>query len=372
MFTRNLLNENVPLLGLGAMRLPTKGNEIDIEAVKKMVDYAMENGVNYFDTAYIYHGQKSEDALRKALVKRYDRDDFFLADKIPVWLANKNEDYETLFNTILKRLGVKHLDFLLLHSLNSNSIKDVERCKGFEFAMNKKIEGKTKYIGFSFHDNYETFKYILDKYHDVIDFVQLQINYLDWKIIESDKCYDLAKKYNIPVIVMEPVKGGTLANFPETVTEIFKKADNTKNPVSWALRFGASLDNVLCVLSGMSNMEQLKENTEILEDYEPFTEKDHDLIKQVLLENSKYSNIGCTLCNYCKDCPVKIDIPGIFTLYNEMQISKNNAWNSQMMYRQSVSTHADICIECGECEQICPQNLEIISLLKKSHKALLP
>ncbi len=372
MFTRNLLNENISLLGLGAMRLPTTNDEINIEKLKEMIDYSMENGINYFDTAYIYHNQHSEEALKKALVKRYDRSKYFIADKIPVWLANEDDDYENLFNTMLKRLGVKYIDFLLLHSLNSGSIKSVEKLNGFEYAIQKKKEGKAKYIGFSFHDNYETFEYIMNKYHKVIDFVQLQINYLDWKIIESDKCYELAKKLNIPVIVMEPVKGGSLAKFPEKVTEIFKEADATQNPVSWALRFGASLDNVLCVLSGMSNMEQLKENTEIFTNFKPFTDDDHTLVKKVLLENSKYASIGCTYCKYCNGCPVNIDIPGIFTLYNDMQMSKDNAWNSQMMYRQSVTNHADICIECNECEAICPQNLEIVKLLKESHKALLP
>ncbi len=370
MFTRNLLNENISLLGLGAMRLPTNNEEINIEKVKEMIDYAINNGVNYFDTAYIYHNQKSEDALKKALVERYDRDKYFIADKIPVWQAENEQDYESLFNTMLSRLGVTYIDFLLLHSLSSNSISSVENLKGFEYALQKKKEGKAKYIGFSFHDNYETFKYIMDKYHNVIDFVQLQINYLDWQIIESDKCYDLAKKYNIPVIVMEPVKGGSLAKFPDTVNELFKKVDPTKNPVAWALRFSASMDNVLCVLSGMSNLEQLKENTEILTNFTPFVDEDYNLIEDVLIENRKYTNIGCTYCNYCNGCPIKIDIPGIFTLYNDMKMSKNNSWNSKMMYNNSISVHANTCVDCGECKTICPQNLDIPELLKEAHNSL--
>ncbi len=372
MFSRDLIKDKISLLGFGAMRLPTNDNEIDMEQFKTMVDYAIDNGVNYFDTAYIYHNEKSEGAVKEALVERYDRDKFFIADKIPVWMANSSDDYEKLFNTMLNRLGVEYIDFLLLHSLSSSSIENVEKFKGFEYALQKKKEGRAKYIGFSFHDNYETFKYILDKYHHILDFVQLQINYLDWKIIESDKCYELAKHYNVPVIVMEPVKGGTLANFPDTVNELFKEADNTKSPASWAIRFGGTLDNVMCILSGMSNLDQMKDNVKTTTNFTPFTKSDYELIDKVLSENRKYATIGCTSCDYCHDCPVNINISGVFTLYNELKTSKNNAWNSQMMYRQSVPVHADTCIECGKCEKICPQNLEIIKLLKTSHKALLP
>lgn len=369
MFSRNLFKEKISMLGFGAMRFPSlEGGEIDIEKVKEMIDYSMANGINYYDTAYIYHGEKSEGALKTALIERYERSKFYVADKIPVWMAKSEKDYEKFLNVQLERLGVDYLDFLLLHSLDNNRIGDVEKFKGFEFLTKAKENGKAKYVGFSFHDNYETFKIILDKHHSEIDFVQLQINYLDWKIIGSDKCYELAKSYNIPVVVMEPVKGGTLANFPDSVLNLFKEADSTKTPASWAIRFPASLDNVYTVLSGMSNMEQTQDNINTLTNFEPYTEKDHELIKNVLLENSKYNTIGCTACDYCINCPVNIHISGVFALYNESKMSEGNSWNSKMVYAQSLPVKADACIECKKCESHCPQNLPIIEHLKTVHK----
>ncbi len=361
--------KKISMLGFGCMRFPVLENdEVDKAELKKMIDEYIKNGGNYFDTAYIYHAEKSEGLLKECLVQRYDRNTFYIADKLPVWLVKKEEDYETLFNKQLDRVGVDYFDFFLLHALDKDKMIDVEKFNGFEFGLKKKNEGKIKHLGFSFHDDYETFKKIMDKHHHQIDFVQLQINYYDYKLMESDKCYELAKKYGVKVIVMEPVKGGYLANFSDTIKRMFKEK-NDKSPASFALRYCASMSEVFTVLSGMSNMEQVIDNIDTFNNFMPLEKEDYTFIDEVIQELSKDATIQCTSCNYCINCPVNIKISNIFKVYNEMQSSKN-PWNSKLVYKTFIPK-ADECIECGDCEKKCPQKLSIIKYLKEAHSELI-
>lgn len=366
---RKLGEDLVPLLGFGTMRLPTTNDKINLEAFKEMVDYSMEQGCNYFDTAYIYHSGLSEDAVKKAVVERYKRESFYVADKLPVWLVKEKDDYEKLFNDQLQRLGVDYFDFYLLHALDKDKYENnVNNYNGFEFCLQKKAEGKIKHLGFSFHDNYEMFEKIIEKHHHQIEFVQLQINYLDYELIKSNKCYELCKKHGLKVIVMEPVKGGSLANFNENILKMFKEK-GTGTPASWALKYCGTLENVLTVLSGMSNMEQLKDNINTFKNFEPLKEEDYKFLNEIVLEMSKYANIPCTACDYCIDCPKDIKISHIFKVYNEVANS-SNAFNGKMIYRTAISPKANECIECKKCESHCPQHIKIIDELKVAHKEL--
>ncbi len=370
MKSRNLLGKNISMLGFGTMRLPQKDGEIDLNAFQEMVDYAMANGVNYYDTAYIYHGGKSEVAVRECLVKKYDRNSYYLADKLSVWLAKEKEDYEKMFNEQLERTGVEYFDFYLLHSLDKEKMVNVKKFDGFNFVKEKKKQGKVKHIGMSFHGDYETFKEIIEEHHEMLEFVQLQINYLDYKIIESDKCYDLAKKYNLKVIVMEPIKGGVLSKFSEEIETMFKEKNDEVTPSSYALRYSSSLEDVFTTLSGMSNMEHVKDNIETFKNFKPLEENEYKFLEEVLEVNSKYNLIKCTKCDYCIECPVNINISGIFTLFNDVENAPDTAWNSKAMYKGSLPVKATACIECKKCEKVCPQNIEIISKLKEAHEKL--
>lgn len=373
MKSKNLLGKNISLLGMGTMRLPLKDKktgEIDLEEFQKMIDYSMKEGVNYYDTAYIYHGGKSEVAVRECLVKKYPRDSYYLADKLSLWLANKKEDYEKMFNEQLERAGVDFFDFYLVHSLDREKMIKGKEFGAFEFVKKKQEEGKVKHMGFSFHGDYETFKEIVEEYHEIIEFVQLQINYLDYKIIESDKCYELAKKYNLKVIIMEPIKGGTLANYPDEIKEMFVEKDEKSSIASWALRYCGSLDNAFTVLSGMSNIEHVKDNIKTFKNFKDLEKEDYRFLEKVLEQSSKYDTIKCTKCDYCIECPVNINISGVFTLYNDIENSPQTAWNSKAVYKGSMPVQADVCIECKKCEKVCPQKIDIIDKLKEAHKKL--
>ncbi len=365
---RSFKEKQISLLGFGAMRFPMKNDGIDSEQVTKMFDYAMENGINYFDTSYIYHGGKSETTLREYLVKRYPRDKFYLANKLSTWLTETREDYEKMFNEELTRCGVDYFDFYLVHSLDKNKIENITKNGAFEFLKEKKEKGLIKHIGFSFHGDYPTFKYLIDTYSDIVEFVQLQINYVDYEIIESDKCYELAKKHGIPVVVMEPVKGGFLADFTPDVNKMLTDKEPNNSIASWAMRYAGTFENVFCVLSGMSNMSQLEDNIKTYTDFAPLTSLDQKLLEDVVLENSKVSTIQCTACDYCDKCPENINIKGVFRLYNSFKKSPSG-WNDRMAYA-TFNVKADKCIECGLCEDVCPQKLEIVAGLKQAHEEL--
>ena len=360
-------------LGFGLMRLPLVNPDdqttIDIEKFKEMVDVYMERGFTYFDTAYPYHGGKSEDALRQAVVERYPREAFTITDKMPVWAVNQQEDLERIFNEQLERCGVDYFDYYWLHALNHERAEVMERLDGWGFIQRKKAEGRIRHIGFSFHDDSGLLAELLDK-HPETEFVQLQINYLDWDspAIEGKTCYDLCVQHGKPVIVMEPVKGGSLARIPEDAERLFRSHNPEASPASWAIRYCASLPGVLTVLSGMSTLEQLEDNTAYMQDFVPLTQEEQDIIAQAKRVINDAIAIPCTACHYCTDgCPQQICIPEYFNLYNILkQFGKQQNMNTSIYYGLLSKNRgkASECIECGQCEEHCPQHIEIIESLK--------
>ena len=361
-------------LGFGFMRLPLKDKQdnksIDTEQLNRMVDTFLERGFTYFDTAYMYHGFESEIALRESLVKRHPREAFQVATKMPTMFLKEEADLERIFNEQLKKTGVEYFDYYLLHNLNANTIGTAENLDAFSFIMKKKKEGKIRKAGFSFHDNAAVLERILSKHPDV-DFVQLQINYLDWKSesIQSGRCYDLAVKYGIPVIVMEPVKGGNLVQLPEEAENLLKGHNPGMSTASWAIRYAASPDNVMMVLSGMSDYDQLIDNTDYMAEFKPLSVDEQKVIDDVVGIMKKSVSIPCTACLYCIDsCPVKIPIPNYFTLYNDEKRAKPQMFSLQKLYYSNYikeNAKASDCIECRKCEASCPQHIKIADLLKE-------
>ena len=356
-------------LGFGAMRLPlideNDKTSIDQDLLNQMVDTFMKAGFTYFDTAYLYHDEMSESALKKALVDRYPRESFILADKMPAVIVKSTDDYERYFSNQLERTGAGYFDYYLMHNMGKERYDETLEYGGFEFAMKKKAEGKIKKFGFSFHDDAATLERILNA-HPEVDFVQLQINYLDWdnQVIQSRKCYETATRYNKPVVVMEPVKGGMLANLPESAAALFAAHDDAASPASYALRFAASLDNVMMVLSGMSTLEQVQENTRIMDEIKPLTEPERLLLREVTERINESIAIPCTSCGYCMEvCPKNIAIPGLFGLYNNYKITGNfsNMYYNRAVYKKG---KASDCIGCHLCEKNCPQHIQIPEELK--------
>lgn len=357
-------------LGFGCMRLPViDGNTevIDDELFCKMIDCFMEQGFTYFDTAYPYHNQKSEGAIKRCLVERYEREKFYLADKMPMWSAKEYADYEKIFAEQLERCGVSHFDFYLLHALNASRYEEGIKLGAFTFIQKMKQEGKIRHIGFSFHDTADVLDKILTE-HPEMEFVQLQINYYDWESenVQSRKCYETAVKHGVPIIVMEPVKGGTLASPAPEAAAILTELNQEASYASFAVRYAASLENVFMVLSGMSDFAQLADNTSYMRNFVPLNEAEQAGIAKVVEELAKLPTISCTKCRYCVDgCPQKINIPALFQAYNNVILFGDNTV-SRRNYENTVkeSSPASICLECGLCEEQCPQHLEIRSLLK--------
>jgi predicted aldo/keto reductase-like oxidoreductase len=332
-----------------------------------MVDIFMERGFNYFDTAYVYGS--SEAATKEALVKRYPRDRFNLTTKLPLNKLQSADDQEKIFNESLERCGVDYFDLYLLHDLSAENFKTACTFNSFDFIRRKKAEGKVKHIGFSFHDTPELLDKILS-YHPDFEFVQLQINYLDWdnEGIQSRKCYETAVKHKKPVIVMEPVKGGTLANVPEKVEKLLKGYNPDMSAPSWAVRYAASLDHVAMVLSGMSNLEQMNDNTKYMRDFKPLSGEERAILEQAVKLIEESIAIPCTACRYCVDtCPCDIPIPDYFGLYNNKKQEMAQPYYVQDLYymrRSEGHGKASDCIACGECEKHCPQHLAIRQFLK--------
>lgn len=358
-------------LGFGLMRLPVTDpadpESIDMEELKKMVDLFLESGFTYFDTAYLYGN--SEMAMRDALVKRHPRDSFTVATKMPTMILQSREQMEQIFDEELERCGVEYFDYYLMHDLSRNSYPIAQKLDGFGFIARKKEEGKIRNIGFSFHDHAELLEQILNE-HPEVDFVQLQINYLDWEnpTIQSRRCYETAVKHGKKVVVMEPVKGGTLANVPEEAEKILKGYHADMSVPSWAVRYAASLGNVMIVLSGMSDMAQMQDNTGYMKDFEPFTEEEYGIVKQTAEIINRSVAIPCTACHYCTPrCPKKIAIPEYFALYNAEQRDVNKGVGAHMDYFATLLQNngkPSECIGCKQCERICPQHLPVTEHLK--------
>ena len=360
--TEEYIKNNVPKLGFGLMRLPMKDDEIDQEHVNRMVDYYMENNMNYFDTAWFYHGGKSELALKAGVVERYPRESFTVADKMPIWEVNEPADVERIFNTQLERCGVEYFDFYLLHALNEANNKKCEDMGAYEFCLRMKEEGKIKSFGFSFHGTTDDIKHILAN-HPEFEFVQLQINYYDWEF-DYKAQYEVARSYNLPIVVMEPVRGGFLAKMPKEIEDNFKAVHPDMSIASWALRWVTSLEGVIISLSGMSNMEQLVDNVSFMKDFQPLNEEEYQTVEKAAKLLLEAPTIPCTDCKYCIDCPIDIPIFDIFGAYNEEFVNKKNLGAFKKRYGEfEASRNAAACIECGMCEPLCPQNIPIIAKL---------
>jgi predicted aldo/keto reductase-like oxidoreductase len=362
------LGKDIPKLGFGLMRLPMLGEEVDLEQTKKMVDRFIEAGFTYFDTAFVYINGKSEEAAKEAIVKRYPRESFQLATKMPVWMVEKYEDFQKYFDIQLERTGAGYFDFYLLHALDGSRGKQMEEIGGWKFVLEMKKKGLIKHIGFSFHGKVEDLDEILTA-HPESEFVQLQINYADWDNpeVQSGKCYEIARKHNTPIIVMEPIKGGSLAVMRPEVQDMFKKANPKLSIASWAMRYVASLKGMVTVLSGMSDLQQMEDNLSYMTNFKPLQEEEYRVITKVVEELTKIPTIPCTGCRYCVDgCPQKVAIPDAFSCYNNYTLYQNlEATKGTYQWVTGSGGKASECIACGSCESHCPQHINIIESLKE-------
>ena len=359
-------------LGFGCMRLPVIGDDkgkVDIETAAAMVDAFLERGFTYFDTGYPYHDYQGERAVRAALVDRHPREAYRLATKLPLRDFKDADDMERIFCEQLATLGVDRLDCYLLHNMGSNVYPKCVEHDAFGFVQRKREEGYFDTVGMSFHDSPELLDEILQRYGQGIDFVQLQINYLDWDdpTIQSRECLEVARAHGKPVVVMEPVKGGALADVPEKVASLMRETRPDASPASWALRFAASQPGVVCVLSGMSSMEQLLDNCATFKSFEPITNDDMRVIGRAVALIEESTAIPCTACEYCTHgCPAHIPIPRYFSLLNGHERVSGGQLSYIVYYNNLVkggAVPASACIGCGACEAACPQHLPIRNCL---------
>lgn len=362
-------------LGFGLMRLPqtdpNDASKVDVDLVCQMVDLFLERGFTYFDTAWMYNGFASESVAKKALVDRHPRESFTLATKMHSGFFKSDETREELFRTQLEHTGAGYFDYYLLHGIEGNMLNKYESFHSFDWLLNKKKEGLVRHAGFSFHDKPEILDGILKKHPDM-EFVQLQINYLDWESewIRARECYEVARKHDKPIIIMEPAKGGTLSHIPEAGKTLFDALDPTMSVTSWAIRFAASLPGVMMVLSGMSNLEQMTDNLSYMEDFKPLSEEEKQTCFRVAEIINSQITIPCTACSYCVEgCPKQIPIPKYFSLYNEdmRENLEEKGWTINLSNYDTLakkSGKASECIACGQCESVCPQHLTIIEYLK--------
>lgn len=366
--TFNRTNEPISLLGFGTMRLPQlqNGSINEAEAVK-MIRTAIDHGINYVDTAYMYHDGQSEVVTGKALKDGY-REKVLLADKMPAWFAKEEADIEKIFNEQLSRLDEQVIDMYLVHNIDKDIWKKVKEYNVLSFLEKKREEGKIKHIGFSFHDDYDFFKEIVDAYP--WEFCQIQLNYMDKDFQAGIKGLNYATSKGLQIIIMEPLKGGKLTDIlPESVEKYWAEADIKRTPAEWALRWVADFPEVLTILSGMSTMEQLKENIQILSDALPhsLTEKDHQIINKVSAEYNKLIKYSCTGCRYCMPCPKKIEIPAIINFYNEWFLyNGNDKIKADFKTWIPPKRRPSVCISCNACQDHCPQSLPVSTIMGKA------
>ncbi|MBO4677755.1 MAG: aldo/keto reductase [Oscillospiraceae bacterium] len=360
--------KNVPKLGFGLMRLPMLGDKVDIEQFKAMADRFLEAGFTYFDTAYGYINGQSEAAFKEAVIDRHPRDSFTIATKLPAWAGPKTaEEAKQMFWTSLERTGAGYFDFYLLHNVSDERKKVFDAYGIWDFVQERKKEGLIRHAGFSFHDTADVLDKVLTE-HPEVDFIQLQINYADWddNSVQSRLCWETARKHGKPVVIMEPVKGGTLANLPPEVQKPFR--DGGLEPVEAALRFAASLDGIITVLSGMSTLEQMEQNLKFMKPFRPLDDRERGLIGKALEALKARPGIPCTACRYCeKGCPQDIAIHQVFAARNT-ELVYGDPKGAKMAYRLALMQggRPSGCVGCGQCERTCPQKIRIIDELKNA------
>jgi len=353
-------------LGFGSLRLPYfrgRISDIDVEQCKKMVDIFLENGFRYFETAYTYQDGKNERAFKRFLTSRYPRDKYLIAGKLPIHNVHTKSQCFDFFSKSLSNCGVDFFDFYLLHNVGYETYKRIEMLGVFDFLYSLKQKNLAKHVGFSFHDTAEVLNDILLKHYKNIDFIQLQLNYLDWEspIIQSRKCYEIGRQFKIPIFVMEPVKGGHLAEIPSKCADKFIRKNPEVSIASWAIRYVASLEGVVMVLSGMSNIEQLEDNVSYMKDFTPLSPSEIEVINDVAAILKNNSDIQCVSCGYCEPtCPKNIPIPKLLSLYNSQQIA--GRYYERLCYEKGKASE---CIDCGKCESLCPQKIDIRLYLSK-------
>ena len=357
--------EKVSLLGFGCMRLPRlypDKPEIDTELGQRMVDYAYSHGVNYFDTAYPYHEGLSEPFIGAALSK-YPRESYNLVTKLPTWLINGEADIEHYFNEQLQKCGVDYFDFYLIHSLNAERFETVQKLHIFENLCELKAKGKIRHIGFSFHDKPDVLERILAA-HDW-EFAQIQLNYLDWELQDARRQYELIEQKGIQCTIMEPVRGGMLATLTPEAVDCFQQANPNVSTASWAIRYAASLPNVLTVLSGMTNFDHVTDNVATMEAFRPLSQQEREVIDHALAAYRKAVTIPCTGCRYCMDCPAGVSIPEVFAAYNRYATSKSRSMFEELYHALDAGQRADNCVACGTCLSKCPQHIDIPKHMKE-------
>lgn len=361
------LGDNIKKLGFGFMRLPMIKNDVDIEQTKEMVDLFMSNGFSYFDSSWGYMGGKSELAMKEAITKRYPRESFQIATKCPAFAVRTEEEAKNMIWTSLERIGVDYIDYYLLHNLGGSRTKKFDEFKMWDYLCELKEKGVVKHIGFSIHDNAQALDELLTS-HPEIEFVQFQLNYDDWEnpTIQSRKCHEISMKHNKPIVVMEPLKGGLLADPPSNVKDVFMEADPNASLASWGIRYAASQQNIITVLSGMSTIEQMQDNISFMSKFKPLSNSEYSIVKKAKEVIDKIDSIACTACQYCVEgCPKKIVIPKVFSAYNRKLIYNDlEAAHGQYIVEVLSGGKASDCIACGKCEQVCPQHIEIIDNLK--------
>lgn len=356
--------------GFGCMRLPMNGDQVDIAETTRMVDEFLAQGFNYFDTAHGYIGGKSELAMKECLTSRYPREAYSLTDKLTDSYFKTEADIRPFFESQLEACGVDYFDFYLMHAQNADNFKKFKACRAYETAFALKAEGRIRHVGLSFHDRAEVLDQILTEYPQ-IEVVQIQFNYLDYDdiAVQSRKCYEVCRKHGKPVLVMEPVKGGSLVNLPEEAKKVLDDLHGG-SPASYAIRFAAGFPGMMMVLSGMSNMEQMKDNLSYMRDFKPLNETELAAVNKVQEIFHKMNMIPCTACRYCVEgCPKQISIPDLFAIMNIKQL--HHDWNADYYYEEvhtAPGRRASDCLKCGKCEKICPQHLPIRELLEEVAK----